>query len=239
MSRIVYYLNGNNMNDVGIVVKSSTGLLELPDIKERKSGDWAQMHGKVIDDSRPYLQERSITLNCAWLIKSGGTYNVQSAQQYVRESLLNYGQKVQLRVHFPAGMIPTATTTNTERPLVYNVLQDKGISFSVNYSGNDALLTFDIKLIEPQPCKMVLVSKSTRGIMSISKIGFNPNGGLFTIEWGDGSVTYDVTGTTSVESTHSYGNTHTYYAIVSGDIALLDTSALTLSNDFELLWILK
>jgi len=239
MARITYYLNGVNLNTAGIVVESSTGLIEMPDLKPRKESDWAQMHGKIIDTARPYIKEREIKLNCAWLITTTGTINnVQAAMNYVRETLLNLGQQVRLVVKFP--------TLNN--PLVYNVIQQKGVNFSWKFSGSDVLLKFTISLVEPQPCKAVL--KYTAASASAqATLAFTVADGstTFDIDWGDGTTDYDVAGTASgTPTTYSVSKTHTYtgaadtdyYIIVSGDVYKATITQGTNPNPV-LLWTLK
>lgn len=240
MQRITYYLNNVSLNAAGIVVKSAEGLIELPDLKERRKGDWKAMNGVVLDTARPFMKERNIKLNCAWLIQTNGTINnVQAAQKYVRETLLNYGQSVQLRVQFPTGVLAN--------PLVYNVVQDKGIGFSWKFSGNDILLEFTIALIEPQPTKLVLKStgesrpssETTTGHVGHTRLTFNPNGAQFDIDWGDGNSTFDVYGTTAQTVWHAYSDTADHYVIVSGDIYTATFGTGYKSSDLTELWNIK
>ena len=239
MQRITYYLNNVSLNAAGIGVKSAEGLIELPDLKERRKGDWKAMNGVVLDTARPFMKERTIKLNCAWLIQTNGTINnVQAAQKYVRETLLNYGQSVQLRVQFPTGVLAN--------PLVYNVVQDKGIGFSWKFSGNDILLEFTIALIEPQPTKLVLQYKATTGNLEAA-LSFTAADGTtqFDIDWGNGSTDFDVTATYAssvytVSKTHVYTNTGTYYIIVSGDIYKVNSVSQQGTNpNPKLLWTIK
>lgn len=391
MSRIVYKLNGYNLNSLGIIVKSADGLLDMPDLKKRKECDWADMHGKIIDTARPYFDIRKITLDCAWPIEprgcnlfpntetrhfslfgsptvtfadnqaveewdtekairatgtkgsnnnfgayqsttntkwgakqyvvsiyiknlgetkvaiaqngnstvrcvwepgeegrksflvgdtyttytmgfnfidpdgsedyefdfmywhpkieeggsatewtpnpadlgldvatEGGTFNIQTAEEMVREKLLALGQQVRLEVHFDDDILV--------KPLIFNVIQDKGIAFGRKYSGSDVLLTFKVQLIEPQPCKKVLESKYTRGnnTRGTTSVAITSTA-MFDIDWGDGTTTYDVKTSTAV--THTYSGQGTYYVIISGDVAAI--TSLTLSNDLAELWTLK
>lgn len=394
MSRIVYKLNGYNLNELGIIVKSADGLIDLPELKKRKECDWADMHGKIIDTRRPYFEPRTITLDCAWPIESkgrnyiiaptttgatpdaarcsytydndtatyvieatnasffpqlivrnaipnyadlegktvtmsvsdivpsntntewriylqatksgetdvsrrlfqtskketftfptlgegwncglilrvaqsggsigdtltvsklklevgesvtnwtpapqdvnaevpteSGTFNIQTAEKMIRENLLALGQQVRLEVHFDSKILV--------KPLIFNVIQDKGITFGRKFSGADVLLTFKITLIEPQPCKIVLESKKTRGsyTRTESSIGFTPNGAVFDVDWGDGSTVYDIGSGSTLPITHTYSSDGTFYVIISGDVAAITN--LTKSNDFAELWTLK
>lgn len=392
MSRIIYKLNGYNLNELGIIVKSADGLIDLPELKKRKECDWADMHGKIIDTRRPYFEPRTITLDCAWPIEprgrnllinsyiaaarrgdstallpaqtgwsssfvsandvalmlvagetytisfdyevtaiqsgkefvqkwagfglysqndrwvaqlwdtqglntvgakahfsktftvsalpadtvmniytqrysdgtnqtivfsnlkiekgnkatdwtpapedigidvatEGGTFNIQTAEEMVREKLLLLGELVRLEVHFDSKILV--------KPLIFNVIQDKGITFGRKFSGADVLLTFKITLIEPQPCKIVLESKKTRGsyTRATSSIGFTPNGAVFDVDWGDGSTIYDIGSGSTLPITHAYSGDGTFYVIISGDVAAITN--LTKSNDFAELWTLK
>ena len=237
MERITYYLNGVSLNTAGIVVKSSTGLIEMPDLKPRKESDWAQMHGKIIDTARPYIKEREIKLNCAWMITTTGTIsNVQAAMNYVRETLLNLGRQVRLVVQFPTSVM--------SNPLVYNVIQSKGVNFSWKFSGSEILLEFTISLVEPLPCKMVFKTQPATGTMGAT-VQFQVADGstTFDIDWGDGSTDYDVSGTYAssvytLSKAHTYSTTGTYYIIVSGDVAKA-SNIVTTGNNVTLLWTLK
>ena len=397
MSRIVYKLNGYNLNTLGIIVKSADGLLDMPDLKKRKECDWADMHGKIIDTARPYFDARKITLDCAWpieprgrnlllgvtntsgqptarsctyacpnektitmtatdantnsqvyyvsmipnfaelagkevtfsiekVIKSnagtkpriylydntgttskslyfnadtangysytftfpdipsgttsfgllvranesggggemavgdtvtyiglkleegnkatdwtpnpadlgldvateGGTFNIQTAEEMVREKMLALGGLVRLEVHFDNDILV--------KPLIFNVIQDKGITFGRKYSGSDVLLTFKIQLIEPQPCKMVLESKYSRNnnTRTTTSVAITSTA-MFDVDWGDGTTTFDVK--TSEAVTHTYSGQGTYYVIISGDVAAI--TSLTKSSDLDTLWTLK
>lgn len=394
MSRIVYKLNGYNLNELGIIVKSADGLIDLPELKKRAEYNWPDMHGKIIDTRRPYFDTRKITLDCAWPIEprgcnlfpntetrhftlfgsptvtfednqtveewdtekairatgskgtssiygtyqsptnqhwgakqyvvsiyiknlgqtrvaitqngnstnrcvwevgeegrkffvvgnnntaynmgfnfidpdgsedyefdfmywhpkieegttqtewtpnpadlgldaatEGGTFNIQTAEEMVREKLLLLGELVRLEVHFDSKILV--------KPLIYNVIQDKGITFGRKFSGADVLLFFKITLIEPQPCKIVLESKKTRGsyTRATSSIGFTPNGAVFDVDWGDGSTVYDIGSGSTLPITHTYSGDGTFYVIISGDVAAITN--LTKSNDFAELWTLK
>lgn len=236
MGRIVYKLNGYNLNELGIIVKSADGLIDLPDLKERQSYDWEDMHGKIIDTRRPYFKERTITLNCAWPLELGGAYNMQTAQQKIREDLLGMGELVRLQVEFDS----------IDKPLIFNVLQDKNVQFGRKYSGSAILLTFTLTLIEPQPCKMVLVSEgakrpTTEGAPNTgqTKISFSPLGATFDIDWGDGNTSYDVTGTGIHRNYHTYTDDADHYIIISGDIATALFTDQAFSSDITLLWTLK
>ena len=228
MSRIVYKLNGYNLNTLGIIVKSADGLLDMPDLKKRKECDWADMHGKIIDTARPYFDTRKITLDCAWPIAANGSYNIQTAEQKIREDLLALGALVRLEVEFDSSILA--------KPLIFNVIQDKGITFGRKYSGSDVLLTFKIQLIEPQPCKMVLESKYSRNnnTRTTTSVAITSTA-MFDVDWGDGTTTFDVK--TSEAVTHTYSGQGTYYVIISGDVAAI--TSLTKSSDLDTLWTLK
>lgn len=244
MSRIIYKLNGYNLNELGIIVKSADGLIDLPELKKRKECDWPDMHGKIIDTRRPYFEPRTITLDCAWPIEAGGAYNMQTAQQKIREDLLNMGEPVQLVVDL--GLTMEVHGQNVSRPLVFNVLQDKSVQFGRKYSGDTVLLTFKITLIEPQPCKAVL--KHTAGNSTHeTTLAFTvaDNSTLFDVDWGDGSVTYDAkaaqsTSPFSISLQHTYTANGTYYIVLQGDIANVGTISQTGSVPNPLLlWTLK
>lgn len=244
MSRIIYTLNGYNLNTLGIIVKSADGLIDLPELKKRQEFNWADMHGKIIDTRRPYFEPRTITLDCAWPIEAGGAYNMQTAQQKIREDLLNMGEPVQLVVDL--GLTMVVHGQNVSRPLVFNVLQDKAVQFGRKYSGNTVLLTFKITLIEPQPCKAVL--RHTAGNSThTATLAFTvaDNSTLFDVDWGDGAVTYDAkaaqsTSPFSISLQHTYTANGTYYIVLQGDIANVGTISQTGSVPNPLLlWTLK
>lgn len=243
MSRIVYKLNGNNLNTLGIIVKSADGLIDLPEFKKRQEFNWADMHGKIIDTRRPFFEPRTITLDCAWPIEAGSGYNMQTAQQKIREDLLNMGEPVQLVVDLGLKMI--VDETEISRPLVFNVLQDKAVQFGRKYSGDTVLLTFKLTLIEPQPCKTVLMFEATANSRQ-TRLNFSLTDGntVFDVDWGDGSVTYDAKPSTtttppSITLNHLYTANGTYYIVLQGDIANVSSFEQTETNNPIILWTLK
>lgn len=243
MSRIIYKLNGYNLNELGIIVKSADGLIDLPELKKRKECDWADMHGKIIDTRRPYFEPRTITLDCAWPIEAGGAYNMQTAQQKIREDLLKMGEPVQLVVDL--GLTKVVHGQNVSRPLVFNVLQDKAVQFGRKYGEGKLLLTFKITLIEPQPCKAVLrhtAGNSTH--TTLLRFTVVDNSERYDIDWGDGTVTYDAQEDPETPNTvileHTYTANGTYYIVLQGDIANVNTISQTGSVPNPLLlWTLK
>lgn len=230
MSRITYKLNGVNLNELGIIVKSADGLIDLPGLKARKEYNWPDMNGRIVDTRRPYLDVRKITLDCAWPINASGMYNIQSAEQKLREDVLKMGEMVRLEVVL-SGM--------SNKPIVFNVLQNSGLSIDRTYSGDDVLLSFKIELLEPQPCKVVLVSKAADR-SGRSKVAFNTGGAIFDIDWGDGTTTYDVQGSGTQTTYHTYeSETADYYVVISGDIASATFNNSSYSSDLTVLWTIK
>lgn len=215
MSRILYYLNNTDLSSVGIVVTTNSGLVGVPEYKERQTADFADSHGLIMDVTRPYLKERKIKLACTCEAS-----NITGLYATLRE-LTNYGQLTQLRV-----------VIGTNEPLVYNVVAS-ATEPTKKWQGDTCFCEFDIEMIEPHPAKIVF--KTTNTADSTASVTFKPHGAVFDIDWGDGTIVYDVTGTGSVTRQHSF-TTGIHYPVISGDVAqITDLSQTNLTK----IWTLK
>ena len=120
------------------------------------------------------------------------------------------------------------------------------MQFGRKYSGDTVLLTFKITLIEPQPCKAVLMFEATANSRQ-TRLNFSLTDGntVFDVDWGDGAVTYDAkaaqsTSPFSISLQHTYTADGTYYIVLQGDIANVNTISQTGSVPNPLLlWTLK
>ena len=105
---------------------------------------------------------------------------------------------------------------DVNKPLVYEVYLSGQIDPKKTWRDTEMVGIFSLELTEPAPIKKVVrhiredVNSKTLSItITTTKV--------VDIYWGDGSVTYDVSGT-AVSTTHDYAANGTYYAIVAGCI---------------------
>lgn len=216
MARLQYYLNGYNLESEGVIVKTNDGLIGVPEFKERQSADFLNANGIILDTSKPRLRERHITLECA--IDSN---NITGIYDKLR-TITNKGQLTQLVV-----------IAGNNEPLVYNVVAETTEPEKKWHNGV-CLCEFEILMIEAVPTKIVM--KTTFTGLGTCTIKFNPNGKVFDLNWGDGTIEYDISGTSLVTKTHTYSSGATRYPIISGDVE--EISNLTATNA-ETIWTIK
>lgn len=217
ISDVIYKLDGVDLRDYGVFVSKSDGILSRPKSKEKLSKSWDEYHGKVVDRAKKYYEERSISLSC--FIKA--------------EDKVSFEMRVNefLRLFDAAGTRRLMIEAHPTKPLVYEVDADDSIEISKEWNETKMAGTFTLKLTEDAPVKRVLrhwrVSDATK-TCSITLTSTK----LVDVYWGDGAVTYDISGTAQTVS-HNYAADGIYYPVVVGcidEITSFTTNAVIVWN---------
>ena len=203
--KINYYLNGVNLQDYGIRVSASTGVIDHPKLKTPTSVDWPDYNGKVIDLSDKRFEEREISLSC-WIKASGKMDFANKLNKFYEIFQQDGTQRLLIGIH-------------PRKPLVFEVYCEDGIAVSKRWHNDLMIGTFTLKLKEPDPVKRVVRHQKQGTTGTELTIGCKTDK-MTDIYWGDGTVDKDVYGDHTGNNVlhHTYTNDGIYYAIVGGII---------------------
>lgn len=234
MSELVtYYIDGQNLREMGIYVSKSKGLLNRPSMKDRTTVDYQNFHGIFWNHNNKRLKEREITLSCFIKAPNIDVFieNLQKFQRLFDEE----GQR-ELRLEI----------SETMKPLVYMVECKQEINVDKTWNKDEMIGTFDLRLIESEPLKRLLSFEidSDNYTLDINLRTEEP----VTIYWGDGAVSYDVMSNGIQASDRAYNNntvtiSHTYkrpinkgtkYIVITGNIDEIDRDSFI--TDATILW---
>lgn len=211
---IDYIIDGQNLRTTfGIYVSESTGIVDVPELKERQSVDWAEYNGEFIDDSQIIFKSKDISLKCVQ--KASSASDMITKINQIRDLLAKSGcRRLEIKL---------SSTTS----LYYDVILNGSINFNKKWrESSDFVSEFNIKLKECEPVKMVLDYTPAESATTITASLNITSEKSVSIYWGDGSVSQDIYGTqTDVE--HTYSTSGTYIIIIHGDI---DNFTLNNSN---------
>lgn len=197
-----YFIDGVDFKQYGVFVSASHGLLSRPKLKSPVSVNWETYHGEVIDLDHKYYESREIQLNC--FIKASSKFEFIS-QCNAFSALFDQ-----------TGSRRIAVSVDGSEPLVYEVYLADGIDVKKEWTDSDMIGTFTIKLKEPEPIKKVL--KYTRSSDADKTVSITVTSTkLLNIYWGDGTHTFDVSGT-SQTVTHNYAENGVFYIVVTGNV---------------------
>ena len=209
MGRINYYLNGVDIRTFGVHVSAAKGLLSIPERKEGISHSYDDEHGISVDVSAGYVKERKITLSC-FTDKMSATDFAATLNTF-KLWLLDSGL-FQLRVDLGGGS-----------PLAYMVYWSGKCDITAHYDGAKRVGTFDLQLVEPEPVKRVWLIESTAVNQQIEiELTEGLSGKHYSIYWGDGAVTRDITSGNA--PTHTYTSAGTYYILLTNADSALTTA---------------
>ena len=196
-----YYIDGTNFKEWDIYVSESNGLLDRPKLKAPLKVDWDDYHGEVVDLRSKRVEAREITLNC--FMRATGK--------------LDFATKLNtfLDVFGKDGTQRLTVEIDPDRPLIYEVYNESGISISKRWNDDLMVGTFSLKLKEPEPVKRIL--KFTRTSAATTATITLTSNKTVTVYWGDGSKTEDVYGTNTTVS-HTYTKNGDYFIVVAGVI---------------------
>ena len=197
MSDVIYYVNGLNFEDFGVYVSASKGVTSKLSQKDNLQVDWNEYHGVSINrDKKPRYQERVIQLDC-FLNAIGYDDFITKCKGFISQ----FEKSGTVRFKIKVGDII----------LPYEVYCPDAFDVDKKWNAAHMVGTFKIKLIEPEPVKMVLkpTIKSTSITLSSDK--------MVNIFWGDGVCNLDVSGVNKT-ITHTYANEPSEEIIITGVI---------------------
>jgi hypothetical protein len=201
-SKLSYLIEGVNFKEYGITVSESSGILDRPKLKSPFRVDWPDYHGEVTDLTRKRVEAREIELKC-WMKAAGKMDFVTRLNSFLSIFQADGTQRLAIDIH-------------PVKPLLFEVYNESGISFSKRWSDEIMTGTFTLKLKEPEPVKRVVrhqrISEDTKTLtitMTTSR--------AVTIHWGDGTKNYDVFGE-NITVSHNYSQDGIFYAVISGVI---------------------
>lgn len=204
-----YSLNGISFLSLGVLVASSSGVLDGLALKEPFAVNWPDAHGQVVDLLRPRYEAREIKLDCFLIAQN--PEDLITKQSGLIAQLARSGTQ-RLRINPVEG-----------KPLVYEVYSKSGFALKKKWREASIPAEFTLTLIEPQPVKWVLsaVGGST---VSLNLSADSP----LKLHWGDNSTTEFIGGVAQT-LTHTYGgnNTTTYYLVVAGELERMTVHAQT------------
>lgn len=202
---VIYKIDDVDLRDYNVYVSSSDGLLSRPKPKANTMVEWADYNGSVVDLSKRLYESREIELNC--FIKA------DSQSEFVTKcnNFLSVFDKTDTR-----RLEVFVDDETTPKPLVFEVYLSDEVNISKKWNYSTMVGTFKLKLNEPEPIKKVLKFTRTSDANKTVSITLTSSK-LLNIYWGDGSHTYDASGTNQT-ITHNYTSNGTYYILITGNI---------------------
>lgn len=197
---VEYYINGKNFTLYNVYIAESKGVTSKLEVKESLSTDWRDYHGIVVDARNPRYKERTITLGC-FIEAFGYDDFIQKYQLFISEFDNNGSQRLKIDVGL--------------KPLVYEVLCLDPFDINKKWDAIHMVGTFQLKLMEPEPVKKVLrhigAGANTQATITVT------SSKLLNIYWGDGTHTFDVSGSEKMVE-HTYNQPGEYDIVITGVI---------------------
>lgn len=143
MSEVKYSLNGKSFKDFGVYVSESVGLVGLLERKDVSAYDWGEYHGQSVNLRNPKFREREIELKC--FIRGN---DWESLFAHFRNFIIKeFGKPGTQRLHIePMGF----------KTLPYEVYMKSEVVPEKTFRDGEMFATFSLKVIEPNPIKIVL-----------------------------------------------------------------------------------
>ena len=201
---VKYSIDGYYFDGFDVYVSSSDGITDQPERKDLTGLDWGSYDGTQYYTKGLRYKQRTITLQCFMECKGFDDF-VQKARIF-------------LTLFATAGTHRLMIQAGSAKPLVYEVFCKDAVDLSKAWNPSKFVATFPIKLIEPEPVKMVLKGN---GAVTINVRSSDP----VNIYWGNKYHVYDC-------SQNSYSTNTTGYIIITGDI---DNANITYSGA-TLIW---
>lgn len=220
MARIKYYYDNRSFDTYDVVVKASTGMLDVPERKEMPTFEWADMNGHIVDTTaRPRYKERIIELQCSMYATSAAAF---TRQMRAFASMFRHEGLRPLKVEIPGLLYP----------LFYLVYAKGGITINKRWSENTMVGTFSLKFEEPEPMKIVY---SGNGNVEF-EITFKKMGDTVNVFWGHGETDYDITAVEDMQTVtinHTVDNAR--IIIITGDVEYATITAKHATEIWNLL----
>ncbi|KAA6350907.1 hypothetical protein EZS27_001754 [termite gut metagenome] len=212
-----YFLDGVDFKEYGVYVSDSDGVVNRPKLKAMASLSWDNYHGETVDLNHKFYEPREITLSCFVKAHSKSEFimRVSAFEQLFDKQGT---QRLVIDIH-------------PIKPLIYEVYCKDEITIAKKWNDELMVGTFKLKLVEPEPVKRILkhmrVGESTKTCtITLSTLK------LVNIFWGDGAVSYDVSGNNTTIS-HDYATNGDYFPVITGcidEITSFTTNAIVVWN---------
>lgn len=214
---VKYFINEKNIkSQFGVYVSASSGILDLPAIKEPVKQDWQEYHGVQIDLDAPRLQEREISLDC-FINASNQLDFIQKLNAFYAEFLKSGFKRLRIEVD---------TTI-----LIYDTYIKDTIKITKQWSEGSQQGKFNLKLMEPMPQKKILKFIATANALTCAINISTPTSVIIT--WGD-NLRSDEIFSGGFDAVHTYNTPGTYYISIQGNINEIED--LTLDEQTTVLW---
>lgn len=147
MSEVRYSVNGKYFKDFGIYISSSKGLFDALKRKKVNTYDWAEYHGSSPDLSNPKFEQREISLKG---FVTGANWEEMKSNF---DAIISEFQKAgtQRLLIEPFGL----------KPLPYEVCMIDDVNLNKTFKDGKMVGVFTLKLIEPNPLKIVLYTNES------------------------------------------------------------------------------
>lgn len=142
MSEVRYSVNGKYFKDYGVYISSSDGLFDALKRKKVNTYDWAEYHGSSPDLSSPKFEQREISLK--GFVSGTNWLDMKSKFDAIISEFQKAGTQ-RLLVE-PFGL----------KPLPYEVCMIDDVNLNKTFKDGKMVGIFTLKLIEPNPLKIVL-----------------------------------------------------------------------------------
>lgn len=214
---VKYFINEKNIkSQFGVYVSASSGILDLPAIKEPVKQDWQEYHGVQIDLDAPRLQEREISLDC-FINASNQLDFIQKLNAFYAEFLKSGFKRLRIEVD---------TTI-----LIYDTYIKDTIKITKQWSEGSQQGKFTLRLMEPMPQKKILKFVATANALTCVINIATPSSVIIT--WGD-NLRSDEIFSGGFDAVHTYNAPGTYYISIQGNINEIE--GLTLDEQTTVLW---
>lgn len=214
---VKYFINEKNIkSQFGVYVSASSGILDLPAIKEPVKQDWQEYHGVQIDLDAPHIQEREILLDC-FINASNQLDFIQKLNAFYAEFLKSGFKRLRIEVD---------TTI-----LIYDTYIKDTIKITKQWSEGSQQGKFNLKLMEPMPQKKILKFTATANALTCAINISTPTSVIIT--WGD-NLRSDEIFSGGFDAVHTYNTPGTYYISIQGNINEIED--LTLDEQTTVLW---
>lgn len=215
-----YFINEKNIKtEFGVYVSASSGVLDLPKIKEPTKQDWQEYHGTIVDLDTPRMQEREINLDC-WINAKNQFEFIQKINLFFQEFLKSGLKRLRIEIG------------ENNPPLIYDTYIKDGIKITKTWTSGTQQGKFSVKLIEPQPQKKILKFTAKTGNLTCSIYISTPSAVIIT--WGDNEKTEEVF-SDGFNAVHTYSAVGEYYISIAGNIA--EITGLTINEEnTEVIW---
>lgn len=167
MNEVRYSVNGKYFKYFGTYISSSEGLFDALKRKPVNTYDWAEYHGSSPDLANPRFEQREITLKG---FVTGSNWEVMKSNF---DAIVSEFQKAgtQRLLIEPFGL----------KPLPYEVCMIDEVRLQKEFKNGRMVGIFTLKLIEPNPVKIVLSTESD--LIDLSFLSKYES----EVFWGDGT----------------------------------------------------